>query len=87
MLLGRNLTFFSVLMLLVVLGQFATELYLPSMPSMATYMNVNINMIQLSIAVYVFGFAIGSMVYGTLSDKFGRRPIILTCILVGSIGS
>ena len=53
MLLGRNLTFFSVLMLLVVLGQFATELYLPSMPSMATYMNVNINMIQLSIAVYV----------------------------------
>ena len=87
MLLGKNITFFSALMLLVVLGQFATELYLPSMPSMAIYMNVNINMIQLSIAVYVFGFAIGSMVYGTLSDKFGRRPIILICILVGSIGS
>ncbi len=87
MLLGKNITFFSVLMLVVVLGQFSTELYLPSMPSMATYMGVNINMIQLSIAVYVFGFAIGSMVYGTLSDKFGRRPIILICILVGSIGS
>ncbi len=86
MLLSKNLTFFSVLMLLVVLGQFATELYLPSMPSMATYLHVNINMIQLSIAVYVFGFAIGSMVYGTLSDKFGRRPIILTCLLVGFIG-
>lgn len=87
MLLDKNLSFFTVLMLLVVLGQFATELYLPSMPSMATYMHVNINMIQLSIAIYVFGFAIGSMIYGTLSDKFGRRPIILICLLVGSIGS
>ena len=84
---GKSFTFFPVLILLVVLGQFATELYLPSMPSMATYMHVNINMIQLSIAVYVFGFAIGSMIYGTLSDKFGRRPIILICLLVGSIGS
>jgi Bcr/CflA subfamily drug resistance transporter len=84
---GKSLAFFLVLMLLSVLGQFATEVYLPSMPEMATYLHVHINMIQLTIAVYVLGFAAGSLMYGTLSDKFGRKPILFACLLIGSLGS
>lgn len=87
MVLGRSWIFFIVLILLSVLGQFATEVYLPSMPSMAKAFNVQINLIQFSIAIYVLGFAIGSLIYGTLSDTLGRKPVIFACLVIGSFGS
>ncbi len=69
------------------IGQFATELYLPSIPSMSQYFHVPINIIQLTITVYVLAFAVGSLLYGTLSDIFGRKPIMLSCLIIGLLGS
>lgn len=83
----KSRMFFVTLMVLSVLGQFATELYLPSMPAMAKSLSVPINLIQLTIAVYVFGYAIGSLIYGTLSDKYGRKSVIFVCLVIGSVGS
>lgn len=87
MLIGISRIFFVTSILMSVLGQFAIEVYLPSMPSMAISLNVPINIVQLTIAIYVLGFAIGSIIFGTLSDKFGRKPMLLICLITGSIGS
>lgn len=79
--------FYVTVVFLGLLGQFATELYLPSMPAMAATLNVSMNLIQLTITVYVFGYSLGSLLYGTLSDKYGRKPIIFTCLFIGFVGS
>ena len=83
----RGWGFMVLVVFLGLLGQFATELYLPSMPAMAQSLHVPINMIQLTITIYVLGFSFGSLLYGTLSDKFGRKPIIFICLLIGLAGS
>ena len=87
MIFGRSWAFFVVIMLLSVLGQFATEIYLPSMPAMAHALGVPINMVQMTIAIYVLGFAAGSLIYGTLSDALGRKPVVFACLVIGSLGS
>ncbi|MHA1571931.1 MAG: multidrug effflux MFS transporter, partial [Alphaproteobacteria bacterium] len=43
--------------------------------------------VQLTLSVYMIGFAISQMIYGPLSDRYGRRPMILTGIAVFGIAS
>jgi len=76
-----------IILFLSIVGQFATEIYLPSMPAMAEYFKVGLNIIQLSITAYVIGFGFGSLVYGSLSDALGRRPVVIWSMCVGVIGS
>lgn len=83
----QNRLTYMLIVFLGLLGQFATELYLPSMPNMARDLNVSLHDVQLTITVYVLGFSIGSLIYGTLSDKFGRKPIIFVCLAIGLVGS
>lgn len=70
-----------------IIGSFATEIYLPSMPAMAKYFAVRLHIIQLSITIYVLGFSLGAFLFGPLSDIFGRRPIAIFCLIVGLLGS
>ena len=78
---------FMVVIYILVLGQFATEIYLPSLPSMAIAFHVPINAIQLTITIYVAVYVLGALIYGPLSDKLGRKSILMLCIIIGSIGS
>ncbi|MFN7093743.1 MAG: multidrug effflux MFS transporter [Burkholderiales bacterium] len=77
----------AILILLSVIGQFATEIYLPSMPTMAEYFGVKLNIVQFSITLYVAGFSMGALGYGSLSDTLGRRPVIIISLLIGVVGS
>lgn len=70
---------------MALIGQFALELYLPSISAMAQALHVPINLIQLTI--YVLGFGLGSLIYGALSDIYGRKPVMFTCLIVGLVGS
>lgn len=54
-----------------------TDLYLPAMPSMVDFFNSTENMVQNSIAAYLFGLVISALVYGPISDSYGRRPLLL----------
>ena len=68
------------------IGQFSTEVYLPSMPSMAGYFHVPISDIQLTITMYTLGFAFGSFFCGYLSDKLGRLKVVFPCLLFSVVG-
>ncbi|MDX1710049.1 MAG: multidrug effflux MFS transporter [Rhodovibrionaceae bacterium] len=81
---------------LVALGPISTDLYLPSLPSLVSVFDADVASVQLTLSVFLAGFAVGQLVYGPLSDRFGRKPVMLAglviylaasllCALAGSI--
>ncbi len=73
---------------LVMVGPLAIDMYLPSLPDIAADLAAHPGDVQQTITVFLLGFAAGMLVYGPVSDRFGRRPIIaggLGLFLVASI--
>src|SRR3546814_4004503 len=62
---------------MVVLVPSSTDLYRPSRPSGGAACAAGTGEVQLTLSVFLAGFAVSQLVYGPLSDRFGRRPVIL----------
>ncbi len=74
---------------LTAMAPLAIDAYLPAMPTMAEQLQIPIHDVELSLSLFLGGFALGQIVGGPLSDQFGRRRIIFTGIglfIVGSAG-
>jgi len=82
---ARNLTL--VLAGLAMLGPFATDTFLPSFPAISTHFHVSSVLVQQTLSVYLAAYAFMTLFYGTLSDSFGRRPVIMVSLLIFGIGS
>ena len=78
------------------LGPLSTDIYLASMPFIGAALQASPGEVQLTLSAYLVGFAFGQVFYGPLSDKYGRRPVLLAgfalyfvatlaCIVSGSI--
>lgn len=67
----------ALLTVAVGLGPLATDLYLPSLPSIGAYFQASVADTQLTLSVFLIGFAASQLIYGPLSDRFGRRPVML----------
>lgn len=72
---------------LVALGPLSTDLYLPSLPTLARVFASDVASVQLTLSVFLAGFACGQIVYGPLSDRYGRRPVLLGGLLLFCVGS
>lgn len=66
------------LAVLVSMGPLSTDMYLPSLPWIARDLNANDADTQLTLSVFLIGFAGGQIFYGPISDRFGRKPVLLT---------
>ena len=68
-----------VLMLALLLGLQAvtTDLYLPALPAIREGMNASMGEIQLTLTALLLAFGLSQLVWGPMSDRFGRRPILL----------
>ena len=66
------------LILLAGVSALCMNIFLPSLPSMAEYYGTDYAVMQLSIAVYLAVNAVLQIVVGPISDKLGRRPVILS---------
>lgn len=62
----------------VALGPLATDMYLPALPSMGDAMNAGTDQVQLTLSIYMAGFALAQLICGPLADRFGRKPIMIT---------
>ena len=63
-------------------GPFVTDMYLPSLPVMADYFATNSSMVQLGLTTSMIGLALGQIFFGPLSDKYGRRPLLLASMVL-----
>ncbi len=70
------------LTLLVSFGPLSVDLYVPSMPEVGRVMNAPGSQVQLTISLYLAGFALGQILYGPISDRFGRKPAIIGAFLL-----
>jgi MFS transporter, DHA1 family, multidrug resistance protein len=68
------------LAMLTALGPLSMDMYLPSLPDIAHVLGAPVARTQLTISSYLIGFAVGQMIYGPLSDRYGRRPILLAAV-------
>jgi DHA1 family bicyclomycin/chloramphenicol resistance-like MFS transporter len=66
-----------VLALLTALGPMSTDMYLPSLPDMARDLGTDAAGMQLTLSAFLLGFAVGQFVYGPVSDRLGRRKVLL----------
>lgn len=55
------------------------DLYVPSLPAITQYFNTKINLVQLTISLYMLGYGVGQSFLGFISDAIGRRKMLLTC--------
>src|SRR5689334_2198410 len=66
-----------VLVLSAALGPFAMHLLVPAIPAIASDLAIPYGTAQLIVAVYLVGFSLAQLAYGPLSDRFGRKPLLL----------
>lgn len=55
----------------------STDLYLPALPQMGNYFSASELLVGLTLTIFFFVFAVSMVLFGPLSDKFGRRPILI----------
>lgn len=53
------------------------DMYLPAMPTLQRVLGTTPGQVQLTMTVYLVGFAFSQLLYGPLSDRYGRRPVML----------
>ncbi|WP_063534103.1 multidrug effflux MFS transporter [Burkholderia sp. MSMB1589WGS] len=70
------------LMLVVCLPRATIDAYLPSLPAMADALHGTDAQMQLTLTMYMVGYALSMLVSGPLSDRYGRRPVLLAGMLV-----
>ena len=67
-------------------GVFASDMYLPSLPFISQEFGVGDNLIQLTLTSYFIGLSLSPLVYGPLSDRIGRRKVLLIGCAISLLG-
>ena len=65
----------------------AMNVFLPSLPGIARHFDADYAVVQLTVSLYLAFTAMLQLVIGPASDRFGRRPVMLTCFVIFLVGS
>lgn len=74
-------------LLIIIVTPFAADSYTSSMPAITRALGTTTDLMQLTMTLYLFGASLSQLVYGPLSDRYGRRPIILYGLMITVAGS
>ena len=69
------------------LGPFTMQVVVPSLPALGRDFGVSTSAVQLTVTLYLVGVGVGQLVYGPLSDRFGRRPLLMGGLAVYALAS
>ena len=87
----------ALLIALSATGPLSLNIFVPSMPGIQRVFDTDYASVQLTLTLYLIGFAVAQLLYGPLSDRFGRRPVLiagqgvylagsLICLMASGIG-
>jgi DHA1 family bicyclomycin/chloramphenicol resistance-like MFS transporter len=77
----------TLLAALAMIGPFAVDTYLPSFPAIQSDLAVTTVQVQQTLSLYLIAFAVMMLFHGTLSDSFGRRPVVLVNLAIFVLAS
>jgi DHA1 family bicyclomycin/chloramphenicol resistance-like MFS transporter len=72
--------------LLAGLSLFPETIYSPSLPSIALALQTSESMVEYTLTIYLLAFGVGTLIWGRLSDRFGRKPCVLGGLMVFIVG-
>jgi DHA1 family bicyclomycin/chloramphenicol resistance-like MFS transporter len=81
--LNKNQTSLALTLLLgilVALSALGTDLYVPALPDTAASFGAPVSAAQLTLTTYFLGLALGQLLWGPLSDRYGRRPVLVAAL-------
>jgi Bcr/CflA subfamily drug resistance transporter len=67
---------------IVGLPQLSETVYTPSLPDIAHALRTHESMVEYTLTIYLFGFALGTLFWGKISDKLGRKPCVIAGLLI-----
>jgi DHA1 family bicyclomycin/chloramphenicol resistance-like MFS transporter len=73
--------------LILVIGLFSIDLYNPALPEIARVFAATDAQSQNLVVFYLAGFALSQLVYGPISDRKGRVPVIMVSLTIGALGN
>jgi len=81
----RHLTVIAAL--LAMIGPFSIDAYLPSFPEIEAEFGISRALLSQSLGVYLMAFAVSTLFWGPLADRYGRRLVILISMVIYTLGS
>ena len=71
---------------LSVLGFLATDMYLPAFSAIQQDLETSSAVVSATLSLFLAGFAVAQLLWGPLSDRYGRKPILLTGLGIFAVG-
>src|SRR5579862_5487286 len=68
-------------------GPLAVHLFMPVIPAVRAALGLSSSLAQLTFSISLFGMAFATLFYGSLSDRYGRRPVLLSGLALFLLGS
>ena len=69
------------------MSSLSLNILVPAIPSMAAKFVADPASVQLTVSLYLLGLAVAQLVFGPLSDRFGRRPVVLAGLALATVAS
>ena len=82
-----QLSVILILALLVIFCPLAIDIYLPAFPTIAEQFQVGEKQVQQTVAIFMLTVGLGQLIAGPLADKFGRKPVALSGIILYAVAS
>ena len=77
----------AILIAVTAVGPSALNIFLPSMPGLQRAFHTDFATVQLTLTLYLIGLAVAQLFYGPLSDRLGRRPVLLAGLVLFLVGT
>src|ERR1700733_12199218 len=63
-------------------GTLGMHIFVPALPIAAADLGAGTAAMQMTVSLYILGLAFGQLIYGPLSDRFGRRPMLIAGLVL-----